>query len=143
MVDPKYHDLFWAKVKKTDLCWLWMGARNQKGYGLYSAPNTAAAHRVAYELLVGPIPEGLVLDHLCRNVRCVNPDHLEPVTIRENTARGLPPRAATHCKRGHELTPENTRWRSDRPTRECLTCRNVRRREERRRKKLAATPPVE
>ena len=76
---------FWAKVDKTETCWLWTGGQSA-GYGRFGfkgRPNLGA-HRFAYELLVGPIPPGLDLDHLCRVRNCVNPDHLEPVTRREN-----------------------------------------------------------
>ena len=93
---------FWSSVKKSDACWAWTG-RTHKGYGRYGG---VQAHRVAYELVIGPISAGLELDHTCRNPLCVNPDHLEPVTRSENMRR----RYATqsHCKRGHEFTPENT-----------------------------------
>ena len=80
---------FWAKVKKTDGCWLWTGWKNDRGYGNFEVDSTRTvkAHRFAYEVLVGPIPDGLTLDHLCRNPSCVNPEHLEPVTLRENIMR--------------------------------------------------------
>src|SRR5688500_4996363 len=82
--------LFWAKVDKTSTCWLWTGARHPLGYGHVRYGNrTSAAHRVAWELINGPIPEGLTLDHLCRVPACVRPDHLEPVTHRENVRRGI------------------------------------------------------
>jgi hypothetical protein len=71
-------------------CWPWRGATNQRGYGNFMLTDgaTAKSHRVTYELLVGPIPEGLELDHTCRNTGCVNPAHLEPVTHAENIRRG-------------------------------------------------------
>ena len=91
-------DRFWSKVQKQESgCWIWTGTRTRDGgYGQIRLPGLYApligpmrlAHRVAYELLVGPIPAGLVLDHLCRNRRCVNPAHLEPVTQRVNIQRG-------------------------------------------------------
>lgn len=95
-------------------CWLWGGFTEPKGYGRFQVGGAARlAHRISYELHVGPIPDGLVLDHLCRVRNCVNPEHLEPVTSRENTLRGETPAAAnvtkTHCLRGHEFTAENTR----------------------------------
>lgn len=87
----------------------------------------AKAHRVAFELIRGCIPNGLVLDHLCRNRGCVNPDHLEPVTFRENIMRGVGYTAQqarkTHCRHGHEFTVENTYvWRGGRI---CRTCRRI------------------
>lgn len=82
-------DRFWSKVLRGPNCWLWVGSRNELGYGQYRIDNETRgrAHRVAYELLVGPIPEGLTIDHLCRNTWCVNPAHMEPVTIQENLGR--------------------------------------------------------
>jgi len=83
---------FWARVDKAAPggCWIWTGAVEGKGYGAPSINGVKRpAHRLAYEDLVGPVPEGLHLDHLCRVRRCVNPAHLEPVTSRENTLRGV------------------------------------------------------
>jgi hypothetical protein len=107
---------FWSKVRPTGFCWEWTAATFTNGYGQFQMNGSPKlAHRVAYELLVGPIPEGLTLDHLCRVKHCVNPDHLDPVTQAENNARypgvrtgGRDKQLMTHCKRGHEFTPENT-----------------------------------
>lgn len=81
---------FWARVDKSDGCWEWKAALTLAGYGKVQLPSgkTGAAHRLAYERVNGPIPEGLVIDHLCRNKKCVRPDHLEAVTVKENTVRG-------------------------------------------------------
>ena len=101
---------FWPKVNKSDGCWEWTAAK-VKGYGsFYGGECTVLAHRFSYELLVAPIPDGLVIDHLCRNKACVNPDHLEVVTQAKNVERGISAEATrlryasrTHCKNGHEL----------------------------------------
>lgn len=106
---------FWAKVEKTEACWLWTGAKSH-GYGNFYLSlgggkyKQVQAHRWAYEAVTGPIPDGLVLDHLCRVKRCVNPRHLEPVPQRVNVLRGELPRALreNRCVNGHEYTPENT-----------------------------------
>lgn len=106
---------FWAKVNKgsSDNCWLWTACVDKDGYGFFwNGAKQGFAHRYAYEWFVGPIPKGLQIDHLCRVRNCVNPDHLETVTNRENTLRGYAPTAInarkTHCIRNHEFTPENT-----------------------------------
>lgn len=111
---PRPRDLqtrFWSKVHKTDGCWYWMAGRTPLGYGVFSTAGSKFAHRVAYELANGPIPEGLVLDHLCRVPSCVRPDHLEAVTRRENNLRGTSPMAVhaqkTHCPAGHEYAGDN------------------------------------
>lgn len=98
---------FWPKVEVGD-CWRWLGAINDAGYGIFrtSDRRNVRAHRWCYEALVGPIPEGLTLDHLCRNPACINPDHLEPVTQKVNKGRSVAGRRnwrklRTHCKRGH------------------------------------------
>jgi hypothetical protein len=131
---------WWAKVQlpefwKEEACWEWVGSRGSNHYGRIMVPSNglylthrgnklAQAHRVGYELLVGPIPEGLTLDHLCRNPGCVNPNHLEPVTMRENLLRGngVSARNAkkTHCPRGHPYTGMNVKQEKDR--RKCRTC---------------------
>ncbi len=81
---------FWARVNKTDSCWLWMGCLNKDGYGQYGLIDgkNVRANRYAYEITKGKIPKGLVTDHLCRVRHCVNPDHMELVDMRENTVRG-------------------------------------------------------
>lgn len=128
-------DLFWGKVRLPDEngCLIWTAWSNNKGYGTFSrGGKTRYAHRVAYEMLVGPIPEGLELDHLCRVPLCVRPDHLEPVTHAENVRRGNAGKATgalmkakTHCKHGHEFTPENTLLAST-GARACRACRRIR-----------------
>lgn len=113
---------------RADACWIWTGGRQSAGYGRLSFGARTLAHRAVYELLVGPIPEGLTLDHLCRVPLCVNPDHLEPVTRGENVLRGngLSAQRArqTHCIHGHEFTPENTGLNGR--GRRCLMCQNAR-----------------
>jgi hypothetical protein len=129
-------DRFWPKVDRSGTCWLWTSKINNRGYGLFSLNGRmVAAHRVAYELLVGPIPEGHDVDHVrergCVNRHCVNPSHLEPVTHRENLLRGsgfaAVNAAKTHCPRGHEYTPENT-YVNPHPDggRICRTCKRDR-----------------
>jgi hypothetical protein len=96
---------FWAKVDKTGDCWNWLGLTNKTGYGKTSSRDGTGkrqdkmAHRLAYELAIGPIPDGLTLDHLCCNMLCCRPDHLEPVTRSENARRAR--LAATTCPKGH------------------------------------------
>jgi hypothetical protein len=121
---------FWQKVDTSGDCWEWIAGRNQYGYGTFRANYKHwLAHRWAYTHLVAPIPDGLQVDHLCRNRGCVNPAHMELVTSGENTRRGISPSARnarkTHCIRGHEYTAENTEQRTNRKGtyRVCLTCR--------------------
>ncbi len=120
-------DSFWSRVDKTSGCWLWTGSVLNSGYGQIAtrlrptSSGTRLAHRVAYELLVGPIGD-LQLDHLCRNRLCVNPAHLEPVDAAENTRRGLHGSLRTHCMYGHELTAENTWYEAKTNCRRCVTC---------------------
>ena len=120
---------FWAKVSKTEGCWLWTGCIND-GYGQFrlGGATRCYAHRYSYGLLVGQVPPGLCLDHLCRNRACVKPVHLELVTMRENLLRGqgIPAREAkqTHCLRGHPLYGTNL-YRPPDGSRECRTCRKL------------------
>lgn len=104
---------FLPKVEKTATCWLWTGSLFRSGYGAFRyGGQMRVAHRFAYGLLVGPVPEGLQLDHLCRVRRCVNPAHLEPVSQQVNMARGIGATAINaskdRCVNGHKFTPENT-----------------------------------
>jgi hypothetical protein len=123
-----FPDRFWAKVDKSapNGCWEWTGARTSVGYGhVWNGERFQQAHRAAYELEVGPIPEGLQVDHLCFNIICVNPVHLEPVTAEENNRRSNSLSAKrmrqTACIRGHDLkTGSNGK-------RYCPTCRSEQR----------------
>lgn len=117
---------FWARVEKTDGCWNWTGYLF-RGYGSFypTARARTLAHRFVYELVRGPIPKGLVIDHLCRNRACVRPDHLEVVTGAVNTLRGETIsarfKAQTHCKYGHAFDAANTR-RDQKGGRVCRAC---------------------
>lgn len=129
-------DRFFKYVEKTESCWNWT-ASLRKGYGRFSIKGeSVAAHRYSYELLVGKIPKGLHLDHLCRNRRCVNPAHLEPVTLQENLRRGEGNASATKvsaynrrnkmtCRHGHLYDSMNTYHRPD-GGRDCKQCRSNR-----------------
>ena len=125
--DDSERQTFWSKVSvgSSDECWDWLGRISEKGYGTYWGPigglkKVRRAHRIAYEAAIGPIADGLTLDHLCRNRRCCNPAHLEPVTQAENNRRAAV--AITHCPRGHEYTPENT-YQKPRCGRVCRVCK--------------------
>ena len=121
MRSPLYR--FLQKIWIDDAgCWLWTASMDRHKYGQFRERpgRMVLAHRWGYEHLVGPIPNGLCLDHLCRITWCVNPEHLEPVTMKTNINRGLPPLVSgrfhadkTHCAKGHPFSEENTRveWR--------------------------------
>ena len=132
-----------SKIVVDGECWMFTGSISPNGYGKIRAPNAAGrqctrnAHRVSYEIHVGPVPDGLELDHLCRRRACCNPAHLEPVTRRENTLRGNAPDAVrsvngskTMCKHGHPFSGENLVLRKGggRKCRECCRAEKRRRR---------------
>ena len=121
---------WWSKIQeRPDGCWEWTGSRNAAGYGQISINGrTRSAHRVSYELFVGPIYDALTIDHLCGHTWCVNPDHLEPVSGAENTRRAWKdrdraPRARkTHCYRGHPYAGDNV-YTDKRGRRFCRACK--------------------
>lgn len=149
---------FWARVNKTDACWLWTGkcSGSNANYGSFKVGGKSTyVHRYAYEIMVGPIPAGLTIDHLCRVTKCVNPSHLEPVTIQENLRRAdikqpcptcgevMLPRHLKHhlpiclgeitpCGAGHTLDAANTYWWNG--VRRCRRCHADRAREYRARR---------
>lgn len=134
-----------VRVAEESGCWEWIGTLNADGYGKVVVgykdeprqPIKSFAHRVAFQAWRGPITQGLELDHLCRNRKCCNPEHLELVTRKENVRRGDLPRfmkekAAnqTHCYKGHELSGDNSVLQGpDKKNRVCRTCRAQRQRE--------------
>jgi len=135
-VRPTSEELFWAKVDKNGPipdyaphlgpCWIWTrGLSNGYGswaYGPKADPIRGGAHRYSYEISVGPIPEGLDLDHLCRIPACVNPTHLEPVTSAENTRRGTRHNLHPYCRYGHPYDEANTYIVPSTGARQCREC---------------------
>jgi len=117
------HDRFWAKANGSgvDTCWKWTSAFCRQGYGMFwMFGGGRLAHRVAYELMIGEIPEGLDLDHLCHQRDCVNPWHLEPVTRRVNLRRGNGT-GRTSCPQGHPYVTGNI-YMERTGTKKCRTC---------------------
>lgn len=139
---------FWSKVDKNGpipdydpklgKCWIWTAGKSL-GYGFFNSRFTQVrAHRVSYEWLVGPIPDGLVIDHLCHVKECVNPSHLDAVTLAENTRRRRSPNSAkAQCPHGHEYNEENTHW-TENGWRLCRTCARIGMQRKRARMKLDA-----
>ncbi len=138
---PSPETRFWSKVEKTPTCWNWIGGKRRTKklyYGVFGITHsyhnyeTVTAHRFAYQLIKGPIPEGKELDHLCKNTLCVNPDHLEPVTHRENIMRGLSPKilgwGKPTCPQGHLFTEDNLApYELSIGHRKCLICKTAQR----------------
>lgn len=138
------HKRFIKKVEKLKSgCWEWQGGKTSKGYGQFTYKNGGRAHRYSYEYFVGKIPKNLTIDHLCKNKTCVNPKHLEAVSMRENVLRsdGISARNAkkTVCIRGHEFTKENTYLRKLKKValkvRVCIECKREHHRQWKIRKK--------
>lgn len=136
MTIERAHARIYERLAVVGACWVWLG-RAERGYGYTDLKQSDGrwkkhrVHRVVYEDLVGPIPPGLVLDHLCRNKLCALPTHLEAVDDRTNVLRGIGVTAQnarkTHCKNGHELNEANL-YRGYRRHRECRTCSRERER---------------
>lgn len=125
---------FWPKVGMgPNGCWVWLGHKTARGYGMWKYEGSNYAHVAAYRIQVGEVPHGWQVDHLCKNTSCVRKDHLEAVTPDENLDRAVAhKRAATHCKWGHPLSGENLRiWPkpNGRPQRMCVLCGRRRSRE--------------
>lgn len=129
-VSPRAWARFWAKVDKSDHCWVWTAAKNPEGYGRFGmGQRLVYPHRLVAAHIYGAIPDGMVVDHLCRNPSCVRPDHLQIVSMRENTARGelaavtrAYQQSKTHCPRNHPYSGDNlyVNPSGQRQCRECM-----------------------
>lgn len=137
---PETRSRLLRAVVERNGCWIWPNAPDSDGYPIVKVGGRSRrAHRLFYEMLVGPIPDGLQLDHLCRVRNCVNPEHLEPVTCRENVQRGLKGRLLTHCRNGHEFSSDNTYVTPD-GSRTCRECQRASVRKYRARRASLAAP---
>lgn len=142
------NERFWSKVRTPSgpcECWEWIGHKDKNGYGLFDVTHykRVKSHRYSYEMLTGLIPNGLVIDHLCKNPSCINPTHLEPVTQRENILRGESFAAKearqTHCKNGHPLSGDNlSKCYIRKGMRCCRVCINSKERERKQTAKMDA-----
>jgi len=138
-LDPRASGLLAARTVEQGECRIWIGPVTPGGYGLISlAHRSLYVHRLAYWIARGPIPDGLTIDHLCKNTRCVNTNHLEVVTAEMNAARSGSIQAnnarKTHCQRGHAFDAENTSIRTDakgRQSRQCKLCKREAARQQR------------
>jgi hypothetical protein len=118
---------FYKKITVVQECWIWKASKLESGYGLFTDEygKTITAHRWSFQHFHGVIPQGLVIDHICRNPSCVNPKHLQAISQSDNIKRSLLVKARsarTHCKNGHEFTPQNTRYVKGQRGRRCSTC---------------------
>lgn len=115
---------FAAKTRPATDCVVWIGAQNSKGYGCFAIDRVShLAHRLAWEAVNGPIPDGMTLDHLCRVRSCVNVDHLEVVSNAENVRRAKALAVGDTCSRGHLIAKDSDIYRRTRGGQECRTCR--------------------
>lgn len=136
-LDLSIDERFWSRLMESESgCWEWQEYVDEKGYGrFWDGARTIRAHQYAFAALVGDVPDGLELDHLCKNRRCANPYHLDPVTHEVNMARSdnimLAFSDQTHCLRGHEFTTDNTYVKAD-GGRQCRDCSRVTREEKKR-----------